>query len=147
MAYGLMVGPRTLLNLAIHLGPRARDKHLSRMLAWPNEGVASWDEGCMSWSMSWAPTNLIYQRKRRSIKNISFIGLSWFASIGVGPSTNITLFRFITMSCGIDNIPWIFLGSLNAGLSKNILRMLSIPHNIVMNLNNLMKIWGLWCYL
>jgi hypothetical protein len=46
---------------------------------------------------------------------------------GVGNAHNIiTLFKFITTLCMIDNIPQIFCG------------ILSVPHNTVMDLNNVM---------
>lgn len=53
---GVKVGLSTLLNLAIHLGPRAMDKPSHG----PMRGVPSWDERYMSCSMTWANVKKVY---------------------------------------------------------------------------------------
>ena len=50
--------------------------------------------------------------------------------------------RSITILCGIDNILKIFLDIPTFGLPGNVHGILSIPHNIVMDLNNVILVDG-----
>ena len=57
---------------------------------------------------------------------------------------HITLFRSITMLCGTDIIPWSILkysphSDWIWGVSGNTCAILSVPHNIVLDLNNVMQ--------